>query len=146
MNQYLEMYQKFGAEKFTQMVCQMAPYFSTVNPLITMLESGFVSVEIPFRKEVTNHLGTMHAIALCNAAELAGGMMTDVSIPDGARWIPKGMQVQYLTKAKTNVIAIADGRHIDWTQPGDIQVPVSIKDGEGTEVFTANIIMNVKHG
>ncbi|NHB57497.1 DUF4442 domain-containing protein [Acinetobacter sp. 194] len=145
MNQYLGMYQKIGAEKFTEMVCQMAPYFSTVNPSITMLEPGFVSVEIPFRKEVTNHLGTMHAIALCNAAELAGGMMTDVSIPEGARWIPKGMQVQYLAKAKTDVVAVADGRNIDWTQPGDIQVPVSIKDTEGTEVFTANIMMNVKH-
>ena len=110
-----------------------------------MLEQGFVSVEIPFTKEVTNHLGTMHAIALCNAAELAGGLMTNVSIPDGARWIPKGMEVKYLTKAKTNVTAIADGRNIDWTQPGDIQVPVSIKDIEGVEVFTANIIMNVKH-
>ena len=145
MNQYLGMFQQFGPEKFTQPVCQMAPYFSTVNPLITMLEQGFVSVEIPFTKEVTNHLGTMHAIALCNAAELAGGMMTNVSIPDGARWIPKGMEVKYLTKAKTNVTAIADGRNIDWTQPGDIQVPVSIKDIEGVEVFTANIIMNVKH-
>ena len=96
MNQYLGMFQQFGPEKFTQTVCQMAPYFSTVNPLITMLEQGFVSVEIPFTKEVTNHLGTMHAIALCNAAELAGGMMTNVSIPDGARWIPKGMEVKYL--------------------------------------------------
>ena len=145
MNQYLGMFQQFGPEKFTQTVCQMAPYFSTVNPLITMLEQGFVSVEIPFTREVTNHLGTMHAIALCNAAELAGGMMTNVSIPDGARLIPKGMEVKYLTKAKTNVTAIADGRNIDWTQPGDIQVPVSIKDIEGVEVFTANIIMNVKH-
>ena len=96
MNQYLGMFQQFGPEKFTQTVCQMAPYFSTVNPLITMLEQGFVSVEIPFTREVTNHLGTMHAIALCNAAELAGGMMTNVSIPDGARWIPKGMEVKYL--------------------------------------------------
>lgn len=110
-----------------------------------MLESGFVSVEIPFSKEMTNHLGTMHAIALCNVAELAGGIMTNVSIPDGARWIPKGMEVKYLAKVKTDVIAIADGRNIDWTQSGDIQVPMSIKDNEGIEVFTTNITMNVKH-
>lgn len=145
MNQYLGMFQQFGSEKFTQTVCEMAPYFSTVNPSITLLEPGFVSVEVPFSKEITNHLGTMHAIALCNAAELAGGMMTNVSIPDGARWIPKGMEVKYLAKVKTDVIAIADGRNIDWTQSGDIQVPVSIKDNDGTEVFTANITMNVKH-
>lgn len=27
MNQYLGMFQQFGPEKFTQTVCQMAPYF-----------------------------------------------------------------------------------------------------------------------
>lgn len=145
MNQYLTMFEQLGPEKFTQTVCQIAPYFSSVNPSITVLEKGFASVEIPFRKEVTNHLGTMHAIALCNAAELAGGMMTNVSIPEGARWIPKGMEVKYLAKVKTDVIAIADGRDIDWTRLGDIQVPVIIRDNNGTEVFKANIMMNIKH-
>ena len=29
--------------------------------------------------------------------------LTDVSIPTGARWIPKGMSVEYLAKAKGNV-------------------------------------------
>ena len=145
MKKYLTMFQQLGPEKFTQAVCQMAPYFSTVNPTITALEKGFISVELPFSKEVTNHLGTMHAIALCNAAELAGGMMTNVSIPEGARWIPKGMEVKYLAKVKTGIVAIADGRNMDWTQSGDIQVPVSIKDEQGNEVFTANITMNVKH-
>lgn len=144
MNQMLTMFNTSGADGFSKMVCQMAPYFSTINPTITVLQEGFSTVEVPFTKEVTNHLGTLHAIALCNAAELAAGMMTDVSIPDGAKWIPKGMEVNYLAKAKTDIIAIADGRNIDWTTEGDIQVPVSIKDTEGTEVFTAKITMNIK--
>lgn len=144
MNQVLTMFNTFGAEGFSKMTCQMAPYFSTINPTITELQKGFSTVEVPFSKEVTNHLGTLHAIALCNAAELAAGMMTNVSIPDGARWIPKGMEVNYLAKAKTNVTAVADGRDIDWSIEGDIQVPVSIKDEEGTEVFTAKITMNIK--
>lgn len=144
MNQVLTMFNSYGPESFSKMACQMAPYFSTINPTITELQKGFSTVEVPFSKEITNHLGTVHAIALCNAAELAAGMMTNVSIPDGARWIPKGMEVNYLAKAKTDVIAIADGREIDWSTEGDIQVPVSIKDTEGTEVFTAKITMNIK--
>ena len=144
MNQVLTMFNSYGPESFSKMTCQMAPYFSTINPTITELQKGFSTVEVPFSKEITNHLGTVHAIALCNAAELAAGMMTNVSIPDGARWIPKGMEVNYLAKAKTDVIAIADGREIDWSTEGDIQVPVSIKDTEGTEVFTAKITMNIK--
>jgi len=144
MNQVLTMFNTYGADSFSKMACQMAPYFSTINPTITVLQEGFSTVEVPFTKEVTNHLGTLHAIALCNAAELAAGMMTDVSIPNSSKWIPKGMEVNYLAKAKTDIIAIADGRDIDWTTEGDIQVPVSIKDTEGTEVFTAKITMNIK--
>ena len=99
---------------------------------------------MPFRKEITNHLASVHAIALCNAAELAGGMMTDASIPAGARWIPKGMTVEYLAKAKTDIRAVADGSAIDWQTAGDKIVPVEVFDASGIKVFTAHITMNVK--
>lgn len=101
-------------------------------------------MQVPFRREITNHLGTVHAIALCNAAELAAGMMTDVSIPAGARWIPKGMTVEYLAKAKTDVTAVAHGEGLDWQTEGDKIVPVDVHDAEGKKVFTARITMNVK--
>jgi Domain of unknown function (DUF4442) len=40
-------------------------------------------------------------------AELAGGTMTDATVPNTHRWIPKGMQVEYLKKANTDLVAIA---------------------------------------
>jgi hypothetical protein len=83
---------------------------------------------------------------MCNAAELAGGMMTDVSIPAGARWIPKGMTVEYLAKAKTDVTAVASAKGVDWQSDGDKVVNVDIHDCEGKKVFTARITMNVKLG
>src|SRR5690606_32720838 len=103
MNQVLSMFQSAGPETFSKMTCQTAPYFSTISPLISDLGPNQCTVQLPFAKEVTNHLGTVHAIAMCNAAELAAGMMTNVSIPQGARWIPKGMTVEYLAKAKTDL-------------------------------------------
>lgn len=146
MSQTLSMYQSVGASAFSSMACQMAPYFSTITPEISVLEPGRGEVNVPFRKEITNHLASVHAIALCNAAELAGGMMTEVSIPAGARWIPKGMTVEYLAKAKTSVRAIADGSAIDWQTGGDKVVPVEIFDEGGVKIFTARITMNVKLG
>ncbi len=118
MSQTLSMYQSVGPSAFSNMACQMAPYFGTINPEISVLAPGRGEVRVPFRKEITNHLASVHAIALCNAAELAGGMMTEVSIPSGARWIPKGMTVEYLAKAKTSIHAIADGSDIDWQTSG----------------------------
>lgn len=146
MNQILSMFQSAGPEAFSKMTCQTAPYFSTINPLISGLEPNQCTVQFPFAKEVTNHLGTVHAIAMCNAAELAAGVMTNVSIPDGARWIPKGMTVEYLAKAKTDLTALASGEGIDWSKEGDKVVPVDVTDTAGKTVFTARITMNVKMG
>ncbi|WP_085711570.1 MULTISPECIES: hotdog fold domain-containing protein [unclassified Pseudomonas] len=144
MSQFLSMFTSAGPEAFSQMACQVAPYFSSINPLVSELRAGSAMVQVPFRREITNHLGTVHAIAMCNAAELAAGMMTDVSIPAGARWIPKGMTVEYLAKAKSDVTAVANGEGLDWQTEGDKIVPVDIHDTEGKKVFTARITMNVK--
>ena len=113
MSQFLNLFNSAGPAAFSQMACQVAPYFSTINPQVAELRPGHAVVNVPFRKEITNHLASVHAIALCNAAELAGGTMTDVSVPAGARWIPKGMTVEYLAKAKSSLTANASGEGID---------------------------------
>lgn len=144
MSQALAMFNSVGGAHFSQMVCTMAPYFSTINPELTALQPGRAEAVVPFRKEITNHLGTVHAIALCNVAEFVGGLMTDASIPSGARWIPKGMTVAYLAKARGDVRALADGGQIDWSTSGDKDVDVTVTDPDGQVVFTARITMNVK--
>lgn len=144
MSQVLEMFNAAGSAQFSKMVCQMAPYFGTIEPEIVGLRPGRAEAKVGFRRDITNHIGTIHAIALCNAAELVAGLMTQVSIPDGMRWIPSGMTVEYLAKAKTDVTAVADGSAVDWQSEGDKIVPVEITDSEGQTVFTARITMNLK--
>lgn len=144
MSQVLEMFNAAGSAQFSKMVCQMAPYFGTIEPEVVGLRPGRAEAKVGFRRDITNHIGTIHAIALCNAAELVAGLMTQVSIPDGMRWIPSGMTVEYLAKAKTDVTAVADGSAVDWQSEGDKIVPVEIADSEGQTVFTARITMNLK--
>lgn len=144
MSQVLEMFNTAGSAQFSKMVCQMAPYFGTIEPEVVGLRPGRAEAKVGFRRDITNHIGTIHAIALCNAAELVAGLMTQVSIPDGMRWIPSGMTVEYLAKAKTDVTAVADGSAVDWQSEGDKIVPVEITDSEGQTVFTARITMNLK--
>lgn len=144
MNQTLGMYQMMGNQAFSKAVTEFAPYFATIDPTFTELRPGFAEITFPNRRAVHNHLGTVHAIALCNAAELAAGTMTTVSIPDGRQWIPVGMTVQYLAKAKTDVRVVADGESVPWEQVGNVEVPVDAYDTEGRHVFTARITMNLK--
>jgi acyl-coenzyme A thioesterase PaaI-like protein len=133
-----------GKRIFSKMVCVLTPYFSSIKPVITELDQGYCSVSMRKRRAVTNHINTVHAIAMCNMAELSGGLLTEVSLPKGTRWLPSGMSVKYLKKAKTNLTAIADGRDINWDEEGDKVVPVQIKDINDEIVFTAQINMNIK--
>jgi acyl-coenzyme A thioesterase PaaI-like protein len=135
----------FGKKLFSFIVCLKAPYFKSVYPLINELQPNLCEVNIKKRRSVLNHLKTVYAIAMCNIAELAAGMMTEVSVPATIRWIPKKMHVLYLKKAKSNVKAIAKGNDIDWSQPGDVTVHVDVFDDNGETVFTADIGMNLKN-
>lgn len=75
----LDLFQRFGASApgrwlVSRLVCLRAPYFASIAPRIERLEPGLCIVRIRDRRAVRNHIGTVHAIALCNMAELAGGL------------------------------------------------------------------------
>lgn len=142
MSQMLQMFQQAGPAQFSALIGQVAPYFASIAPQMVELRPGYAELTFPKRREVLNHIGTVHAIALCNAAELAAGSMTDASIPTGCRWIPKGMTVEYLAKADGDIRAVADGSALDWSQLGDIKVPVLAYVGD-KPVFRAEITMYV---
>jgi acyl-coenzyme A thioesterase PaaI-like protein len=133
-----------GTRLFSIAVCKTAPYFGSISPHVEELKSGYARVSLRKQRKVENHFRTVHAIAMCNMAELAGGLMTDASIADGARWIPVGMTVEYRKKAGSDLVAIARGDDIDWHSNGNIVVPVEISDCEQNIVFTAAITMNLK--
>ncbi len=143
MSELLDLYQSAGNALFSEKICDIVPYFATIEPQFVALLPGYAEVTMPNTRKVHNHLGTVHAIAMCNLAEIAAGLMTDVSIPENSRWIPVGMNVRYLAKAKTDLRGIADGREIDWSSPGDKSIPVSITDKDDIEVCAATIIVKV---
>ena len=144
----LKLYRKFtrypaGHWLFSRAVCFKAPYFGSIKPTIHLLENGRCEASIPHRRAVQNHIGTVHAIALCNLAELCGGVMTDASLPADMRWIPKGMTVQYLKKAvgiqrgvATPLVPIVSS-----STGYDLPVNVDVFDPSGEKVFNAVITM-----
>lgn len=131
-----------GKWAFSRLLCMKAPYFGSISPRFKELHPNYCEVHIAKRRRVLNHLGTVHAIAMCNMAELAGGTMTEVSIPETHRWIPKGMTVEYLKKAVTDLTAVATPLgEFDWGKPGEFLVRVDVQDAEGAVVFRAKISM-----
>jgi acyl-coenzyme A thioesterase PaaI-like protein len=132
-----------GHWMFSRAVCLRAPYFSTIAPHFVSLEPGRCDVRMRDRRRVHNHIGTVHAIALCNLAELSAGVMAEATLPASMRWIPKGMTVDYLNKAKGTMHAIATPEKplIESTSGYEWPVLVNVKDSAGTEVFRARILL-----
>ncbi|TSD96682.1 DUF4442 domain-containing protein [Skermania sp. ID1734] len=119
-----------------------APYFATALPTVEKLEPGRAELTAPLWFGVHNHIGTFHAIAACNLAEAAMGIVMEASLPRTHQWIPKAMNVEYLKKAETGLRAVATLEPIDWdsiTEGRDVPVDVSITDKAGVEVVHAKI-------
>jgi acyl-coenzyme A thioesterase PaaI-like protein len=129
---------------FTRGVRWRVPYFASIRPEILVLERGRCTVRLCAHRRVRNHLGTIHAIASCNAAELAMGMTMESLVPRGYRWIPRGMRVEYLAKAHQEIRATASARLPDLTgESVDLDVPVRIRDEDDRDVLTVVITVRV---
>src|ERR1044071_9267870 len=115
-----------GARVFSFAFSQKAPYFASVRPRFTVLEPNHAELVIPDRRGVHNHLGTVHAIALCNGLEAAMGALAEATIPAGKRWIPKGMEVSYTAKATSDITCVAETDAAQWTSDNP-DVPVRVK-------------------
>lgn len=144
-NKVLTLYQKalrwpLGRRLFSAYGARHAPYFSTISPLITVLEPNRCEILIKKRKRVQNHIGTMHVIAIANGLEMAMGFMAEASIPPQLRWIPKGMQLQYPAKADSDITCKASVPKDGW-QPGDLAVTVEAIDTAGTPVVVGTIML-----
>ncbi|MDX2144211.1 MAG: hotdog fold domain-containing protein [Rhodospirillaceae bacterium] len=138
-----------GKWLFSRVVCFKAPYFGSISPHFEDLRPGRCEVRLRKRRAVTNHIGTVHAIAMCNLAELAAGTMIEATLPATHRWIPKGMTVEYLKKAATNLRGVAaleplpDFAGPDFARPCELPIPVTVTDTGGALVFRAIITMHV---
>jgi len=131
----------FGKAIFSRIICWKAPYFGSIRPRFEEFGPGHARVSMRKRRAVTNHIGTVHAIAMCNLAELAAGTMMEVTIPPAMRWLPKGMAVEYVKKAASDVEAHASVGAIAEGPGRDVPVTVEVKDGAGEVVCRAVITM-----
>ena len=131
-----------GRWLFSRAICLKAPYFASIAPRIDDLGPGRCTVSFAHRRRVTNHIGTVHAIALCNAAELAAGLAVEAGLPAAMRWIPKGMRVEYLHKAVGRMTATArPAVPLAAGEAREVPVEVDVTDPAGAVVFRAVVAM-----
>ena len=85
----------------------------------------------------------MNIPAVCNLIEMTMGLVVEASIPSHLRWLPMGMDVNYVKKATGSLTATST---IDPSAfftlskyPGKVLVPVQVVNSEGIVVTTADV-------
>ena len=134
-----------GEWLFSAGFARKAPYFASIRPRFTVVEPNHAELVIRSRRRVHNHLGTVHAIALCNGLEAAMGALAEATVPADKRWIPKGMTVAYTAKATSDITCIAETDPGQWTADalpdsgGDLPVRVRGLRDDGEVVVDGEI-------
>ena len=52
MSQYLQMFEQMGPEAFSKGVAQLAPYFESIDPLVTKVKPGYCEAILKNQKKV----------------------------------------------------------------------------------------------
>lgn len=130
----------FGRSLFSQGYRFAAPYFRTIPARVESVEPGLAVAQMRHAPWVRNHLGGVHAIALCNLAELTMGAAAEATVPGTHRWIPQAMEVAYRAKANGRMRATARIElPIPLGERQQVDVAIAIADRAGTEVLTGTI-------
>ena len=72
-----------GHRLFSILFSQKAPYFASIHLMVREMRPHYAEIKIPKRRSVQNHIGTVHAIAVCNGLEAAMGLLAEATTPAG---------------------------------------------------------------
>lgn len=122
-----------GRWLFSVLFARKAPYFGTVRPRFVQLRPNFAELSLRKRRAVSNHIGTVHVIAIANGLEAAMGALAEATVPPGRRWIPRGMRLDYTAKATSDIRCTAETDAADWTG-SEVPVRVTARRTDGTVV------------
>lgn len=126
-----------GGRRFAALLGEIAPYTATVGAEVVSIGDAGSQVELPDRREVRNHLGCIHAIALTNLAEITGSLALGWQLPRGARFIVAKLAIEYRAKARGRITARGVCPPIASDARATYEVLVEMRNERGDVVATA---------
>jgi acyl-coenzyme A thioesterase PaaI-like protein len=123
-----------GPWLFSRLLGRVAPYTGTLGACVEQLAPGFCRVRLRDRRRVRNHLCSIHAMALANLGEMVTGLALMNSLPDQARGILTGFQVEYLRKARGTLRAESRCTIPPDNAERDVELAGEIRDAGGEVV------------
>jgi acyl-coenzyme A thioesterase PaaI-like protein len=133
----------FGRYLFARAMCRRAPYMRVLKPRFLEVGPRRCRIAISKSARLEDAAGALHSTAIGGLCELAAGLVTEVTIPVTMRFTRRGMTIEYLREAQSEVSATAHLDKNEWRGAETVAVPVSVLDSTGTEVVRAVVTMDV---
>lgn len=128
-----------GKKMFSRLVGLLAPYTGSIGAEVVEVSKGYARVRLTDRRALRNHLDCVHAIALANLAELTGNLALSYSMPDDARFIVAGMEIEYIKKARGPIVGECECEIPESSEKREYPTPVRMLNRDGVVVATATL-------
>jgi acyl-coenzyme A thioesterase PaaI-like protein len=126
-----------GPRIFDRLLGAAIPYTGALGAHVEILEAGFARVRLDERRGVRNHLRSIHAVALCNLAELTGNLALAFALPDDSRFIVTKLAIEYKKKARGGIVAECRCDPPRSSERQEYELHVALSDASGALVSSA---------
>lgn len=137
---------RLGRWLFARSLWRRAPYLRILRPRLLELRPALCRVALASSKHVRSSEGTVHSAALSSLCELGAALVTEVTLPWKLYASARGLSIEYLQPARSDVTATARLDKSEWLGTERIAVPVSLLDSDGAEVARGVVSLQVAPG
>ena len=136
-----------GSWLFSRFLGWYAPYSGTIGSRVEALDSGFAQVSLRDRRQLRNHLKSIHAIALMNLGEITTGLAVLSTLTPDMRGIVLGLQAEYLKKSRGKLTAKASFElplPLDENAPCEAKTEIKDEAGDVVAIVRATWLLGFK--
>jgi acyl-coenzyme A thioesterase PaaI-like protein len=127
-----------GKLLFSRLLGTINPYTGSIGARFVELGPGHAVTQLQERRQVQNHVNSIHAVALMNLAEVTTGLALMFALPADARGLPINLSINYHKKGRGLVTCECRCAPPATSERHETEVTCTIHDGAGVLVADAS--------